>query len=68
MVEKDSQRPIVLGSGGERIKQIGTEARWDLERMFPPKVFLELYVKVEPRWRDNPVFVAALDYRGDEAT
>ena len=68
IVEKDSQRPIVLGARGERIKQIGTEARGDLERLFPPKVFLELYVKVEPRWRDNPALVAALDYRGEEGT
>lgn len=68
MVEKDSQRPIVLGAGGERIKQIGTEARRDLERLFPPKVFLELYVRVEPHWRDNPALVAALDYRHEETT
>ena len=68
MVEKDSQRPIVLGAGGERIKQIGTEARHELERLLPPKVYLELYVRVEPHWRDNPVLVAALDYRGDQAS
>jgi len=66
MVEKDSQRPIVLGAGGERIKQIGTEARQELERLLPPKVYLELYVKVEPHWRDNPAMVAALDYREDQ--
>jgi GTP-binding protein Era len=68
MVEKESQRPIVLGAGGERIKQIGTEARQDLERLFPPKAFLELYVKVEPHWRDNPSLVAALDYRQENTT
>ena len=68
MVEKDSQRPILLGRGGERIKQIGTEARRDLERLFPPKVFLDLHVKVEPHWRDNPALVAALDYRREDAT
>ena len=67
MVEKDSQRPIVLGAGGERIKQVGVEARRDLERLLPPKVFLKLYVKVKPHWRDNPALVAALDYR-HEAT
>lgn len=66
VVEKDSQRPIVLGAGGEKIKLIGTEARRDLERLFPPKVFLELYVKVENRWRDDPAMVAALDYRSDQ--
>jgi GTPase len=68
MVEKDSQRPILLGRGGERVKQIGTEARRDLERLFPPKVFLDLHVKVEPHWRDNPALVAALDYRREDAT
>lgn len=68
VVEKDSQRPIVLGAGGERIKQIGTEARHELERLFPPKVFLELYVKVEPRWRENPALLAELDYRHEQAT
>jgi GTPase len=68
VVEKDSQRPIVLGAGGDRIKQIGTEARHELERLFPPKVFLELYVKVEPRWRENPALLAELDYRHEQAT
>jgi len=65
LVEKESQRPIILGERGRRIKQIGTEARQELERLFPPKVFLELHVKVEPRWRDNHAVVAALDYRGE---
>jgi GTPase len=66
LVEKGSQRPIVLGAGGERIKQIGTEARVELERLFPPKVFLELFVKVEPQWRDSLAMVAALDYRSNQ--
>lgn len=65
VVERDSQRPIVLGAGGQRIKQIGTEARLELERLFPPKVFLELFVKIEPHWRDRRDLVAALDYRGE---
>jgi GTP-binding protein Era len=65
VVERDSQRPIVIGAGGERLKQIGTEARLELERLFPPKVFLELYVKIEPHWRDNREIVSALDYRGE---
>jgi GTP-binding protein Era len=62
-VEKESQRPIVLGAGGARLKQIGTEARKDLEKLFPPKVFLQLFVKVEPNWRDNLERVGELDYR-----
>lgn len=65
LVERESQRPIVLGEAGRRIKQIGTEARQELEKLCPPKVFLKLYVKVEPHWRDDPVMVASLDYRGD---
>jgi GTP-binding protein Era len=65
VVERDSQRPIVIGAGGQRIKQIGTEARLELEKLFPPKVFLELFVKVAPHWRDNRALVAALDYRGE---
>jgi len=63
VVEKDSQKPIVIGAGGSMLKQVGTEARRELERLFPPKVFLELYVKVEAHWRDNRAMVAALDYR-----
>jgi GTP-binding protein Era len=45
------------------LKQIGTEARRELERLFPPKVFLELYVKVEPHWRDVTQMITSLDYR-----
>jgi GTPase len=63
VVEKDSQKPIAIGAGGGRIKEIGTEARRELERLFPPKVFLELFVKVEPHWRDDRAMIAALDYR-----
>jgi GTP-binding protein Era len=65
VVEKESQKPIIIGSGGDMLKQIGTEARRELERLFPPKVFLELYVKVEPHWRDIRPMVASLDYRNE---
>jgi GTP-binding protein Era len=47
------------------LKQIGSEARRELERLFPPKVFLELYVKVEANWRDTRPMVASLDYRNE---
>ncbi len=63
VVEKDSQRPIVIGAGASRLKEIGTEARQELEKLFPPKIFLELFVKVEPQWRDNAALIAELDYR-----
>jgi GTP-binding protein Era len=52
-VETESQKPIVIGRGGEMIKRIGTEARLDLEAFFETKVFLDLRVKVNPDWRDN---------------
>ncbi len=65
VVEKESQKPIVIGARGARLKEIGSEARVELERLFPPKVFLELYVKVEPHWRDNRAVIAELDYRSE---
>jgi GTP-binding protein Era len=52
-VETESQKRIVIGRGGDMIKQIGTEARRDLEAFFGTKVFLDLRVKVSPGWRDN---------------
>ena len=65
VVEKDSQKPIVIGDGAARLKEIGTQARLELEKLFPPKVYLELYVKVQPHWRDNNAGIAELDYRGE---
>ena len=52
-VEQESQKPIVIGRGGEMIKRIGSEARQDLERFFATRVFLDLRVKVNPDWRNN---------------
>jgi GTP-binding protein Era len=66
VVERDSQKPIIIGAGGDMLKQVGTEARLELEKLFPPKVFLELYVKVEPNWRDTTSLVTSLDYRSEE--
>ena len=65
VVEKESQKPIVIGAGGARLKEIGSEARQELEKLFPPRVYLELFVKVEPHWRNNSAVIAELDYRGD---
>jgi GTP-binding protein Era len=53
LVERSSQKPIVVGHGGAMIKQIGTEARHDLERFFGTRVFLDLHVKVRRDWREN---------------
>jgi GTP-binding protein Era len=65
VVERDSQKPIVIGAGAARLKEIGIEARQELEKLFPPRVYLELYVKVQPHWRDDSAVVAELDYRHD---
>lgn len=53
VVEQNSQKKIVIGQGGSMVKKIGTLARRDLEDYFSKKVFLELQVKVMPRWRDS---------------
>jgi len=63
VVEKDSQKPIVIGAGGKRLKEIGTAARKELEKLFPPKIYLELFVKVAPHWRNDRAVIAELDYR-----
>jgi GTP-binding protein Era len=59
-VETESQKPIVIGRGGAMIKQIGTEARQELESFFDTKVFLDLRVKVDPDWRNNERTLDAL--------
>ncbi|HEX8686953.1 MAG TPA: KH domain-containing protein, partial [Pyrinomonadaceae bacterium] len=53
-VERASQKRIVIGKGGARLKEVGTEARRDIERLLGHKVYLELFVKVEEGWRDSP--------------
>lgn len=52
-VERDSQKGIIIGKGGEKIKRVGIEARTDIEKFFDKKVFLELFVKVEKDWRNR---------------
>lgn len=53
IVQRDTQKGIILGEGGKMIKQLGTLARKDIEAFISSKVFLELFVKVRPKWRDN---------------
>jgi len=55
-VEREAQRPIVLGRGGQRIKQIGEAARKELEQLLGHRVHLFLHVKVRERWREDPAF------------
>lgn len=62
-VERESQKGILIGRGGEKLKQIGTAARRELEKLLGTKVYLELVVKVQRNWRDNPALVRQLDWR-----
>jgi GTP-binding protein Era len=62
-VEREGQKGILIGSGGERLKAIGTAARLELEEILGVKVFLELRVKVDPDWRQDARRVQQLDWR-----
>ena len=62
LVERDSQKAIVVGKGGLRLKEIGTAARLDMERLFGMKVFLELWVKVREGWREDEQVLTELGY------
>lgn len=65
MVERDSQKGIVIGHKGESLKKLGTMARKDIERFFEKKVFLQLYVKVEKDWRNRDNMLKTFGYRLD---
>lgn len=68
-VERQGQKAILIGKKGAMLKRVGTAARKQLEEQFETKVFLKLFVKVQPRWRDRASFLRELDYRtlaGDE--
>jgi len=61
--ERDSQKGILIGQQGQMLKKIGTAARSEIERMLGMKVFLELFVKVKPNWRESRAFVEGMDWR-----
>ena len=61
-VERSSQKGIIIGRGGQRLKTIGTQARIDMEKAFGMKVFLQLWVKVQEGWRDNDRLLIDLGY------
>jgi GTP-binding protein Era len=63
IVSRESQKAIILGERGSRIKEIGTLARTDIEAFIGRKVFLELFVKVRPNWRDNERQLKEYGYR-----
>jgi GTP-binding protein Era len=62
IVQRESQKAIILGEGGRMIKQLGSEARKEIEAFIGRKTFLELFVKVRPKWRDNELFLKEYGY------
>ncbi|QEY24300.1 GTPase Era [Neisseria animalis] len=60
LVDKESQKAILIGKGGERLKKISTEARLDMEKLFDQKVFLKVWVKVKSGWADDIRFLREL--------
>lgn len=65
IVERDSQKGIIIGKGGKMLKNIGTKARQDVENLLGEKVFLELWVKVQKDWRDKKVYLQDFGYKKD---
>lgn len=63
IVQRDTQKGIILGGKGSMIKKLGTEARKDIEAFIGRKVFLELFVKVRPKWRDSELFLREYGYK-----
>lgn len=66
IVERNSQKGIIIGKGGKMLKDIGTKARRDIEQLLGDKVFLELWVKVQKDWRDKKTYLQDYGYRPDD--
>ncbi|HYO22923.1 MAG TPA: GTPase Era [Flavisolibacter sp.] len=62
VVQRETQKAIIIGEGGKMIRKIGTEARKEIEKFLGTKVFLELFVKVRPKWRENDTFLKEYGY------
>ncbi|MBS1510263.1 MAG: GTPase Era [Bacteroidetes bacterium] len=62
IVQRETQKGIILGEGGKMIRKLGTDARQDIEQFLNSKVFLELFVKVRPKWRDNEMQLREYGY------
>lgn len=62
IVQRESQKGILLGEGGSMIRKLGTESRKEIERFLGQKVFLELFVKVKPKWRDSDQMLKEYGY------
>lgn len=65
-VEKDSQKGIIIGKKGSMLKRIGTEARNQIQKLISGNVYLELFVKVEPKWRQSKLRLSEFGYRVEE--
>ena len=64
VVQRESQKAIILGEGGKMIKQVGSLARKDIEEFLGQKIFLELFVKVKNKWRDDELKLKEYGYNG----
>jgi GTP-binding protein Era len=62
IVQRESQKAIIIGEGGNMVKQIGSLARKEIEKFLDQKVFLELFVKVRPKWRENELYLKEYGY------
>jgi len=62
-VEREGQKAIIIGTGAAMLKQIGTQARQEMEHLFGFHIFLDLHVHVQPGWRENRAFLNSLDWR-----
>lgn len=62
IVQRESQKAIIIGEGGKMIRQIGAKARVEIEKFLEQKVFLELFVKVRPKWRENDLYLREYGY------
>jgi GTP-binding protein Era len=65
IVERDSQKRIVVGSKGAGIKQLGIQSRKELEAFFGKQIFIELFIKVRDNWRNNANMLKQFGYEGD---
>ena len=62
IVHRETQKVILIGEGGSMIKKIGSAARKDIEEFLQQKVFLELFIKVKPKWRENDLQLKEYGY------
>jgi GTP-binding protein Era len=65
-VERPSQKGILIGKGGQMLKTIGTAARQQIQKLIAGKVYLELFVKVQPKWRQSRTQLAELGYKVED--